>query len=119
MVSIYEYRSISTPRVMPPKEEKPPLKARIPYADFAKRENRAVLASWDRTASRFAGSKEAVAARRVDWLQSMPTGVFDRHAARASWDVGDSTADCRIDTLERAGLLRRVSGKPIKWERAE
>lgn len=119
MTSIYDYRTVSTPRAMPPKAFKPLPKPRITFAEMARRETQAVLASWDQVAGKFACNKEAVAARRAEWLAMLPEGQFNRIEARAAWPIDESAADNRITTLEQAGLLRRLPGKPYKWERAE
>jgi hypothetical protein len=119
VVNIPDIRTVSIPRgkcLAPPKPLELPT---LTFAQMAKRENRAVLASWDRSGSKYAGAKESVAANRLTWLADLPHGPFDRATVRTTWPVKDNTADGRVDTLTRAGLLRRLPGKPAMWERAE
>ena len=119
MVSLSDIRTVSIPRakcLAPPKPFKRPT---MTFAEMAKRENRAVLASWDRPGNKYSGSKESVVANRLAWLADLPHGPFDRATVRTTWPVKDNTADGRVDTLTSAGLLRRLPGKPARWERCE
>jgi hypothetical protein len=81
-------------------------------------ENRRVLASWDRTGCAYAGNREAIEARRLDWLDMLPEGPFDRIDARLALGIKDAAADTRIANLERAGLLKRLPVRPLQWVKA-
>ena len=117
-MSLYDIRTAYTPAIVahdvPRRAFTPPT---LTPAEMALRENRAVLASWDRQTGRFSCNREAVAARRVAWLADLPAGRFGRDVARSTWDLTDGAADSRVDTLERAGMLIRVQQRPIMWEK--
>ena len=119
MVSLSDIRTVSTARAKCLAPTKPFKRPTMTFAQMAKSENRAVLASWDRPGNKYSGSKESVVANRLEWLAALPQGTFDRATVRTTWPVGDNTADGRVDTLTRAGLLRRLPGKPAMWERCE
>lgn len=119
MVNIPDIRTVASPRAKCLAPPKPFERPTMTFAEMAKRENRAVLASWDRAGSKYSGSKESVAANRLSWLHAIPKGPFDRATLHTIWPVGDNTADGRADTLTRAGLLRRLPGRPAMWERCE
>jgi hypothetical protein len=116
MVSLSDFRTVYTPAVMPPKQDKPLQRPTIPFAEMARRETRAVLASWDKTATQYSSSKESIAARHTEWAAALPEGAFDRNAVRACWPIAESAADNRITVLERAGIVTRLTGKPYRWE---
>lgn len=111
--------TVSIRAPMPPKVFKPLPKPALSFAETARRESRAVKESWDQTATQAALSPKAIMFRRAEWLGQLPEGAFDRPAGRAAWGVNKNAADARLDALERAGLLRRVATKPIRWERVE
>ena len=124
MVYLFDYHTVkSAPVKLPPAAPRAPVGFTLEQlkADAKRCRDRQVK-EWnggDRVGSKYASDDASVAIRRAEWMSKLTHGAFDRHAARACLGIHDAAADHRIDTLERAGLIKRLPVRPLQWERAE
>jgi len=118
-MSMYQIISVKTPPVYakdaPRRELTPPA---LSFAQQARLDNAAVRER-DRTGGKFHSDPITTLARRLEWLEALPDGQFNRITGRACWIAAEAAADNRIDALERAGLLKRVAFKPIQWTKVK
>lgn len=119
MVNLYDIRTVSTPRAKCLAPPKPLAKPQITFAEAARRESRAMWKRWDGISQKVVVTAEAIKARHAEWIAALPEQPFNRKEARALWNVAEGVEGTRLDVLEREGSIRRVSAKPILWERCE
>lgn len=118
MTSIYEYHSVSTPRIKSLLPVKTLPRPKLSFAEAARLENKAAREGWDHPNKCPSTQVEQRKAVHRSWLEQIPPGKHLRAFFRAAWpEVSVEGADSRMDILVREGHLIRHPGKPATWER--
>lgn len=118
MTSIYEHRSVTKTRIMPPAQKGERPTPKLSFAEAAKLESEVARQTWGHPNRCPPSQVEARKAVHLKWLDAIPAGKHPRGFFRAAWpEVSTEGADSRMDILVREGHLIRHAGRPATWER--